>query len=78
MAVLRLFADETGGEVFIVRDPDEMKEAVAQISSELRHQYLIGYSPGLAKWDGRFRYIELVARNGRYAVRTRKGYYANP
>lgn len=78
MAVLRLFADETGGEVFVVRDPDEMKEAVFRISTELRHQYLIGYSPGQTSWDGRFRYVNLQARNGRYVVRTRKGYYANP
>jgi VWFA-related protein len=78
MAVLRLFADETGGEVFVVRDPDEMKEAVFRISTELRHQYLIGYNPALASWDGRFRYVNLQARNGRYVVRTRKGYYANP
>ena len=78
MAVLRLFADETGGEIFVVRDPDEMKESVARISTEMRQQYLIGYTPGISKWDGKFRYVELVARNGRYAVRTRKGYYANP
>jgi len=78
MAILQLFAGETGGEVFVVRDPDEMKEAVLKISTEMRHQYLIGYSPGLDRWDGRFRNIQLVARNGRYAVRTRKGYYANP
>ena len=55
-----------------------MKEAVASISSEMRHQYLIGYSPGISNWDGKFRYVQLVARGGRYAVRTRKGYYANP
>lgn len=78
MAVLKLFANETGGEVFVVRDPDEMKEAVAKISSALRYQYLIGYSPALKTWDGRFRYVDLQARNGRYSVRTRKGYYANP
>jgi len=78
MAVLQLFADQTGGALFVVQDPDEMKEAVARISTELRHQYLIGYSPGLERWDGRFRSVQLLARNGRYVVRTRKGYYANP
>jgi len=78
MAVLQLFADETGGALFVVQDPDEMKEAVSRISTELRHQYLIGYSPGLARWDGKFRSVQLVARDGRYVVRTRKGYYANP
>ena len=78
MAVLQLFADETGGALFVVQDPDEMKEAVSRISTDLRHQYLIGYSPGLEHWDGRFRAVQLLARNGRYVVRTRKGYYANP
>lgn len=78
MAVLQLFADETGGALFVVQDPDEMKEAVDRISTQLRHQYLIGYSPGLARWDGRFRSVQLLARSGRYVVRTRKGYYANP
>jgi len=78
MGVLRLFADQTGGAMFVSRGPDEVKESVARISTEMRHQYVIGYSPGLEKWDGRFRSIELVARNGRYIVRTRKGYYANP
>ena len=78
MSVLQLFADETGGALFVVQDPDEMKEAVSRISTELRHQYLIGYSPGLERWDGRFRTVQLLARNGRYVVRTRKGYYANP
>lgn len=78
MAVLQHFADETGGAMFIVQDPDELKEAVAKISTDIRHQYLIGYSPGLDRWDGRFRSVQLMARNGRYVVRTRKGYYANP
>jgi len=78
LAVLQLFADETGGALFVVQDPDELKEAVSRISTELRHQYLIGYSPGLARWDGKFRSVQLVAGNGRYVVRTRKGYYANP
>ena len=78
MAVLQLFADQTGGDTFVVQGPDELKEAVDRISSSLRHQYLIGYSPGLQSWDGRFRTIQLQTRNGRYLVRTRKGYYANP
>ena len=78
MAVLRLFAEETGGALFVVQDPDELKEAVARISTDLRHQYLIGYSPGIEHWDGGFRSIQLEARGGRYLVRTRKGYYANP
>jgi Ca-activated chloride channel family protein len=78
MGVLKMFADETGGDTFVVKDPDEMKVAVDRISTNLRYQYLIGYSPGLERWDGRFRSVQLQARNGRYLVRTRTGYYANP
>lgn len=78
MGVLRMFADQTGGDMFVVQDPDELKEAVNRISTNLRHQYLIGYSPGLQKWDGKFRTVQLQARNGQFVVRTRKGYYANP
>lgn len=78
MGVLRLFAAQTGGDIFVVNDPDDMKEAVARISTEMRHQYIIGYTPDIGKWDGRFRTIDLEARNGRYRVRTRKGYYATP
>jgi Ca-activated chloride channel family protein len=78
MGVLRMFADETGGETYVIQDPDELKEAVDQISTSLRYQYLIGYSPLLTRWDGRFRSVQLEARNSRYVVRTRKGYYANP
>ena len=33
------------GDMFVVQDPDELKEAVDHISTNLRHQYLIGYSP---------------------------------
>lgn len=76
--VLRRFAEETGGTLFVVHDPDELKEATARIDQELRYQYLIGYKPSRDAWDGRFRSIQLETRNGRYQVRTRKGYYAIP
>lgn len=76
--VLRRFAKETGGAAFLVNDPDELKEAVARINGELRYQYLIGYRPSHDDWDGSFRQIRVQTRAGRYTVRTRTGYYANP
>lgn len=76
--VLRKIADETGGASFLVNDPDELKEAVARINAELRYQYLIGYRPSDEDWNGRFRRIQLRTRDGRFSVRTRTGYYANP
>jgi VWFA-related protein len=77
-AVLKRFSEETGGALFVVHDPDELKESVARIDQELRYQYLLAYQPATGSWDGSFRAIRVEARGGRLQVRTRKGYYANP
>ncbi len=77
-AVLRRFSDETGGALFSVHDPDDLKEAIVRINVELRYQYLIGYQPTLREWDGRYRNIRLETKNNRFSVRSRKGYYATP
>lgn len=70
------FSRETGGLLFQVHDPDEVKEAAATILGEIRFQYLVGYYPTSRAWDGRFRRIELEARRDSLQVRTRNGYYA--
>jgi Ca-activated chloride channel family protein len=78
LAAIRRFSDQTGGALFSVHDPDEMKEAVSQIDQELRHQYLLGYYPTASTWDGAFRRIHLETTRSRLIVRARKGYYATP
>ncbi len=77
-SVLTRFSDETGGSLFAVHDPDELKEAVVRIDEEMRHQYLIGYVPSRTLWNGAYRRIQLVTRKSRYQVHTRTGYYATP
>jgi Ca-activated chloride channel family protein len=76
--VLQRFSEETGGLLFTVNDPDDLKEAVLEIQNELRFQYLIGYRPTRELWDGTFRRVRLEAVRGGLVVRTRTGYYANP
>jgi len=76
--VLGQYSNETGGMLFAVRDPDDLKEAAAQILDDLRHQYVFGYTPQFAVWDGRFRRIKLESRNPRLEIRTRTGYFATP
>jgi len=76
--VLQGFADETGGAMYPVRDPDELKDAIARIVEELRYQYVIGYQPARDTWDGTYRRVKLEARHRGIEVRTRKGYFANP
>jgi Ca-activated chloride channel family protein len=76
--IMRRFSEETGGALFVVHDPDELKESVVRVNEELRYQYLLAYQPSAGRWDGSFRSIRLETRSGRHVVRTRRGYYANP
>jgi Ca-activated chloride channel family protein len=78
LEVIRRFSAQTGGHLYVVRDPDELKEAAAKVEEELRYQYLIGYYPTRKLWDGTYRSVELETRNPRLVVRTRKGYFAEP
>lgn len=78
LEVLREIAGETGGSMFEVHDPDELKDAVRRIDEELRYQYVLAFRPRADVWDGRYRRLELLARKDRYIVRARKGYYATP
>jgi Ca-activated chloride channel family protein len=71
---LRLFSAETGGRLFAVHDPVELKEAMTFLDNELRFQYLIGYYPkGGAEKD--FHRIQLDVGKSRLQVHTRSGYY---
>ncbi len=76
MEALAKAAEETGGVLFRVEDPIELKEAISQIEYELRHQYIIGYSPRRVIWDGAWRELELEINRKDVSVRARKGYYA--
>lgn len=67
--------EATGGRVIEVNRPEKIGSAFAQISSELRSQYSIGYTPDNDKLDGTFRKIEIKSKDG-YKVQARKGYYA--
>ncbi|MDH3784737.1 MAG: VWA domain-containing protein, partial [Acidobacteriota bacterium] len=71
------FSEETGGNLFVVHDPSDLKEAVLRIQSELRTQYVVSYRPTRQLWDGSFRKIKLSAGKQRI-VHTRTGYYAQP
>lgn len=76
--VLRHFSTETGGRLFVVYDPADLKEAVAEIDDELRYQYLLGYYPSRRVWDGAFREIVVETHQRKHQIRNRRGYYAEP
>ena len=74
--LMRKLCEETGGRVINVgNNRDKLEKAFDQVSTELRSQYSIGYTPTNGKHDGTFRKVEIKTKEG-YKVQTRKGYYA--
>ncbi|HEV3482071.1 MAG TPA: VWA domain-containing protein [Candidatus Acidoferrales bacterium] len=66
---------ETGGRTIRLKSITEIESAFDQIASELRAQYLLGYSPSNLRHDGSFRRIRVSVRRHNCRVRTRTGYY---
>lgn len=75
MSDMNHMAEETGGRAISVGNSDKLGKAFAEISSELRSQYSIGYTPTNEKHDGTFRKIEVKSKDG-YKIQARRGYYA--
>jgi Ca-activated chloride channel homolog len=76
---LTRIADETGGKAFFPNEVADIHNIVAEIASELRNQYSIGYFSSNGARDGSFRRIkiEIAGANGtNNRVRHRRGYFA--
>lgn len=69
----RNLADLTGG-MAAVYTPSE--KTLAQIDAASRFEYLLGYAPSNAAWDGRFRKIVVSVNRPNVRVLYRHGYYA--
>jgi VWFA-related protein len=70
-------AEQTGGRVIDVgNDPKKLRKAFDEIGTELRSQYMIGYTPSNTAADGKYRKLEVKPLNADYKVQARKGYYA--
>ncbi len=66
----------TGARSFHVRDARKLPETLRTVAAELRHQYLIGYSPAKPPVAGsnEWRSIAVSVRRGDVTVRARDGY----
>jgi Ca-activated chloride channel family protein len=74
---LKKLAEDTGGRAFFTGTTLELERGFANVTKELRSQYLIAYSPTNDKFDGKFRQIEVKLPHKKdMKVRTRKGYPA--
>jgi Ca-activated chloride channel homolog len=78
--LLQRLAEETGGNVLVAHDINDLPDIVQRLSAEIRSQYLIGYSPRNDASDGKYRRIkvELLQPAGAPSFRAswRRGYYA--
>lgn len=55
-------AEETGGRHFPVQNLDELPGVCARIGTELRNQYLLGYSPVNTTEDGKYRPVTVLVK----------------
>ena len=77
-AMLAELAVLTGGRSFALRDAGDLEQTLAGIARELRHQYLLGYTPADpgAAGAGEWRSIRVALRTPGLRVRARDGYVA--
>lgn len=75
-AVLRSFAEKSGGRFVGTPGGPALRDAFASIADELGHQYTIAYRPLNQTRDGKWRKLEVKVSRPELMVRTRKAYRA--
>ncbi|MGA7857736.1 MAG: VWA domain-containing protein [Terracidiphilus sp.] len=78
--LLNDLSEETGGRLYRVDDISEMGDIAEKISTELRNQYVIGYTPKDLRRDGKWRKVKVKLNPPPglppLTVHARTGYYA--
>ena len=77
-ALFAELATLTGGRSFHTRDAKGLTETLRMIGRDLRHQYLLGYTPSrpIARGSGEWRSISVTVQRPSARVRARDGYVA--
>lgn len=75
-AVLKGFAEKTGGRFVATPGGPALRQAFANIAEELGHQYTIAYRPLNHIRDGKWRKLDVKISRSDLVVRTRKAYRA--
>lgn len=77
---LRKAAADTGGNVMVVRNINDLPDAVEKLSTQLRSQYLLGYYPVQSENDGKFHRVKVMVSRTVEGLKLRTswrhGYYA--
>jgi Ca-activated chloride channel family protein len=75
-AVLKSFAEKSGGRFVGTPGGPALRDAFANIADELGHQYTIAYRPLNQTRDGKWRKLDVKVSRPELLVRTRKAYRA--
>ena len=74
--VLRRFANQTGGRSYFPIEARDLGSAFQAITTDLRHQYVVAYSPNNFVPNGQFHTVQIKVLEKGVETRTRKGYFA--
>ncbi|MGH9393727.1 MAG: VWA domain-containing protein [Terriglobales bacterium] len=74
--VLERFAEQTGGRSYFPIEARDLGTAFQAIVNDLRHQYVVTYSPDNFLANGEFHNVEVKVLLKGVTARTRKGYFA--
>jgi Ca-activated chloride channel homolog len=75
-AVLKSFAEKSGGRFVATPGGPALRDAFASIAEELGHQYTIAYRPLNLVRDGKWRKLDVKVSRSDLVVRTREAYRA--
>lgn len=73
---LKDIAEETGGGHFDLAAGDDLASTFARVVDELRHQYVLGFTPAVL--DGRRHRLDVKLSDKRMSARARRNYVATP
>ncbi len=71
---LRMLSASSGGKMYLVGGEEDLRPLAARVGSEVRKQYILGFSPS-GRGELKYRVVFVsVAKKGNWIVRTRRGY----
>lgn len=74
--VLKEFSENTGGQTFLLKKPEQLAGAYRRIAEVLGQQYYLSYSTTNDVWDGHWIRIKVESNRPGVEVRARRGYFA--
>jgi VWFA-related protein len=69
-------AESTGG--FLIANTNDFRDPLRKVTEDIQTYYEITYNPGIEKYDGSFRKVELKTSRNNVHLQSRAGYFALP